>query len=104
MNYFKIGERIRKIRKERAYSQEKLAELINISVTHMSHIETGNTKLSLPVFAELATMLNVSADYLIFGYDDKTNSEKLLSIISNCSDKEIEIITNIAQTIKDKGL
>ncbi len=47
---YEIGQKVRKFRKEKGYSQEKLAELVGISVTHMSHIETGNTKLSLAVF------------------------------------------------------
>ena len=45
MNYCEIGQKIRKYRKAKKLSQEKLAELVNISVTHLSHIETGNTKL-----------------------------------------------------------
>lgn len=48
MDYYAIGQRIRKIRKAHKLSQETLSERIGISVTHMSHIETGNTKLSLP--------------------------------------------------------
>ncbi len=31
----------------------------------MSHIETGNTKLSLPVLVDLAAALNVSTDELL---------------------------------------
>lgn len=48
MDYYEIGQRIRKMRKAHEFSQEELAEKIGISTTHMSHIETGNTKLSLP--------------------------------------------------------
>ncbi|MBQ2464755.1 MAG: helix-turn-helix transcriptional regulator, partial [Treponema sp.] len=46
MDYIKIGQRIRDFRKEKKMSQEQLAEQIGISPTHMSHIETGSTKLS----------------------------------------------------------
>ena len=53
MDYYAIGQRIRKFRKAQNLSQEALAEQANISTTHMSHIETGNTKLSLQVFADL---------------------------------------------------
>ena len=53
MDYYAIGQRIRRIRKAHGLSQEELAEKVGISTTHMSHIETGNTKLSLPVFVEL---------------------------------------------------
>lgn len=57
MDYYTIGQRIRKIRKAHGLSREELAEKVGISTTHMSHIETGSTKLSLPVFVELAKIL-----------------------------------------------
>lgn len=62
MDYYAIGQRIRRYRKAQGLSQEQLAEKVNISTTHMSHIENGGTKLSLQVFAELAEALHVSAD------------------------------------------
>ncbi len=42
MDYYEIGQRIRKIRKAHGMSQEVLAEKADISTVHMSHIETGN--------------------------------------------------------------
>ena len=57
MDYCAIGQRIRKIRKAHGLSQEELAEKVGTSTTHMGHIETGNTKLSLPIFVELAKAL-----------------------------------------------
>ena len=53
MDYIQIGRRIRNIRKSKNMTQEKLAEIVDISLTHMSHIETGSTKLSLPVLADV---------------------------------------------------
>lgn len=66
IDYYEIGQRIRKHRKARGLSQESLAEAVNISTTHMSHIETGNTKLSLPVLVDLSQALGVSTDTLLF--------------------------------------
>ena len=65
MDYYLIGQKIRKYRKAQGISQEQLAERIGVSVTHMSHIETGNTKLSLPVFVAIADSLNVRTDDLL---------------------------------------
>ena len=65
MDYYKIGQRIRKVRKAQGLSQEQLAERVGISVTHMSHIETGNTKLSLAVFVRLARSLDIQTDDLL---------------------------------------
>ena len=39
-DYYAIGQRVRKFRKSQNLSQEQLAELVNISTTHMRHIET----------------------------------------------------------------
>ncbi len=74
MDYYAIGQRIRKYRKAQGLSQEALAERVDISTTHMSHIETGNTKLSLQVFADLAEALQISVDSLL--YDANENSKQ----------------------------
>ena len=66
MNYAEIGQRIKKYRKQKNLSQEQLAEKVNISPTHMSHIETGATKLSLQVLVDLAQALDTSTDSLLF--------------------------------------
>ena len=66
MDYYKIGQKIRKYRKAYNLSQEQLAEKVGISVTHMSHIETGNTKLSLPVLVDISKALDVRSDDLLF--------------------------------------
>ena len=66
MNYYEIGQRIRKYRKAYSLSQEQLADKVGISPTHMSHIETGNTKLSLPVLVKISKALSVQTDELLF--------------------------------------
>ena len=102
MDYYKIGQRIRKYRKANGMSQEQLAERIGISVTHMSHIETGNTKLSLPVFVDIARTLEVQTDDLLNEkIDNKTTSfGELADILESCSTQQIRIITDMAKATK----
>lgn len=94
MDYFKTGERVRKIRKAHDISQEMLAEMIDVSVTHMSHIETGNTKLSLPVIEKIALALNISIDYLVFGEERSENQycRQIEEILSTCSSENARIL------------
>lgn len=80
MDYYEIGQRIRKIRKAHGLSQEELAEKIGISTTHMSHIETGNTKLSLPVLVSIASVLEVQTDDLLFEQTNASRSNALNEI------------------------
>lgn len=55
----KLGTRIQKLRKSLGYSQEELAEKINISRTHMGHIEQGRKSPSLKVMEKLSKILKV---------------------------------------------
>lgn len=102
MDYFKIGQQIRKYRKAHGLSQEQLAEQIGISVTHMSHIETGNTKLSLPVFVDIARVLEVQTDDLLCKKpsERKTSFNELTELLENCSTQQIRVITNVAKATK----
>lgn len=110
MDYYEIGQRVRKFRKAHQLSQEELAERIGISTTHMSHIETGNTKLSLPVLVSLATALEVSADDLLFDNTVVTRDsviDDLTSLLENCSVAQVKVLKDIikaAKTSMDKHL
>lgn len=103
MDYYEIGQRIRKVRKAKGMSQEQLAECANISVTHMSHIETGNTKLSLEVFAAITLALGACADELLFGLTDNAGIrafEEINNILIGCTPKELCVVLDIVQTTK----
>ena len=68
MDYYAIGQRIRRIRKAKGLSQEQLAEMVNISTTHMSHIENANTKMSLAIFVKIAEALEIETDALLYDH------------------------------------
>ena len=98
MDYYAIGQRIRKYRKAQGLSQETLAERVNISTTHMSHIETGNTKLSLQVFADLVDALNVSADSLLYDASDfskQTAYQEITDILDQCTPAQAQALKEI---------
>ncbi len=104
MDYYAIGQRIRKIRKARGLSQEKLAEKVGISTTHMSHIETANTKMSLPTFVELASVLEVRTDELL--YDDRpedrsTSIAYITELLDDCTIQQVRIIEDIVKAAKE---
>lgn len=102
LDYYKIGQKIRKARKAADLSQEQLAEKVNISVTHMSHIETGNTKLSLPVLVDIAWALQVRTDTLLFDTERVGGHyrEELAEITKDCSDAEMKFMTEILQSCR----
>ena len=58
--YKYLGLNIAYYRKEKGLSQNDLAELVNISRTHMSRIETANCAVSLDVVFDICDVLSVS--------------------------------------------
>lgn len=103
MDYYKIGQRIRKYRKAQHLSQDELSEKVGISVTHMSHIETGNTKLSLPVLVELASVLEVRTDDLLFDEypPNKTvSAHDILHTLDSCTAQQAQVIKDIVLATK----
>ena len=103
MDYYQIGQRIRKYRKAYGLSQEQLAEQIGISVTHMSHIETGNTKLSLPVLAALARALDVRTDDLLYAAaagDKPTQVDEIAALLEDCTPQQTAILAEILRAAK----
>lgn len=102
MDYYKIGQQIRKNRKAHGFSQECLAEQIGISVTHMSHIETGNTKLSLPVLVEIARVLEVPTDDLLCERppEREISISELAEVLESCTTQQVRIITDVVRATK----
>lgn len=59
-----LGERVRKLRKERGYSQEKLAEHAGIHENHVRRIEGGIANPSYIVVVKIAKALRVAPSEL----------------------------------------
>lgn len=62
--YRHLGLNIAYYRKRKGLSQSHLAELINISRTHMSRIETADCAVSLDVVFDICDALDVNPSHL----------------------------------------
>ena len=60
----KLGKQIKMVRTSKRMTQEELAEMIDVSPTFISLVETGTKALSLSKAIELADVLKVSMDVL----------------------------------------
>lgn len=101
VDYTAIGKRVKQLRKERNLSQQQLAEKIGVSIPHMSNIETGSTKFSLPVLIRLANALGVMPDVLLF---DQVNPEgkvrgmvikEIASQLADCTEVQMLMLEEI---------
>lgn len=77
-----IGSRIREIRKIKGLTLEQLAESAEISANFLWEIEQGRKGMKVQNLAKLATALDVSADYLLFGIRENDADGKLSNMLS----------------------
>lgn len=78
LDYKEIGRNIRRYRKSCKLKQKDLAEKVNLTEQHISHIETGCTKLSLPTLVAIANALSIDCNTLL-GTTLTNSQEKLMN-------------------------
>jgi transcriptional regulator with XRE-family HTH domain len=102
LDYKKIGIRIKHERLKQNISQEKLAEFINMSKEHVSHIECGTTKLSLPALVKICNSLEITPDLLLLDSLYKSSEylkDEFSKIIENCNNLDLKLIIETAKAI-----
>lgn len=103
IDYNDIGSRIRAVRTEKEMTQERLAELVGVGTTHISHIETGNTVPSLKALIGIINALKCSADELLCIEIEKAkplHDAWLSEELSDCSDVERRILADTLRAVK----
>ena len=89
-----LGRAIKLARINKSLSQEQLTEIVDITPTHLKHIESGHRKPSVGVLFRLARVLQFSIDDLIFPEKDlpSLNLQKAQLLLRECDDKQLDII------------
>lgn len=65
-----MGKRMKEQRKLLGFTQEQMAEKLNISIKHYGGVERGLAGLSLENLVEVSDILGVGLDYLVKGIDE----------------------------------
>lgn len=78
MSLERFGENVRSERKKQGYSQEDLAEKVEISRTYLSQIEQGRAQnLSLRLAQRLSTVLGIKSPYQEDDEDEEKDEEDI---------------------------
>lgn len=94
----KPHERIQRLRKEKGYTRETLADEIGYSSKTLQKIEQGKQDISSNALCQLADVLGVSTDYLLCRTNYTSINNEMISHEIGLSDASIE---NIKDVIKD---
>ena len=95
-----LGERIKREREKKKITQEKLAEMIDCSIAHISHVETGRTEPSLKLVIKIINSLQISSDLLLCDYLQQAEyvfENELADIMEECTETEIKFVVENAK-------
>lgn len=103
VDYIKIGQRIRTARTKLGWQQAEVAFRAGLTTSHMSHIETGQTKVALPTIVKIANTLSVSVDELLCDSLEQVKSvydKKIAEELADCDAAELQAMLEIIHTTK----
>ena len=102
LDYKAIGKRIKIARIKADMKQEKLAEKSGLSPTHVSNVETGTTKASLPALVSLANALGVTVDDLLCDnlIHARVQFERdIAELLEGCDNYEIRMVKDMTEAL-----
>lgn len=103
IDYAAVGKRIKMARNKIGITQEKLAELAHLSTSHVSKIETGDTKLGLPTIVDIANALHTSVDALLADsvvYPEVFLKKDVEALLEGLSRSELRIMTETMTALR----
>lgn len=104
VDYISIGKRVKQFRSKRGLSQEVVSELSGLTPAHFSHVETGNTKVSLPSLVKIANALDVTMDDLLtdnIPHTKHVTMKEMNDLLSDCTDGEARALLHILKAGKE---
>lgn len=95
-------ERLAALRKERAFTQQQMADKIGMHVSQLKRYESGASQPTIEVFRRIALALNVSADMLLFEAEERGPDERLklqFEAVSKLDEKEREAVETVIASV-----
>lgn len=102
IDYKDLGKRIRAERRRQDLTQEKLAEMADISDSFLGHIERGGRTLSIETLAKLANALNLSIEYIVcgeFNYQPDMLPTEIHDALNQMNSSQRRVFLNIMKTL-----
>ena len=93
----KVGERLRKLRKELKLSQEYVAKELGINRTSITLIESGQRDISAKELEKLAEIYGVTMKEILNGVESEKNVMAFARAFNQLTDEDQDEIMNLIQ-------
>lgn len=95
-----FAKNLRKFRKQKGYSQERLAQELYYGYTAIANYESGRNEPSIDDLVRLAEILDVTLDELV-GVRDTVAEKKLLSSFKKLNSENKNRILDLMQALQN---
>lgn len=92
-----LGTIVRSARMRKGYTQEQLAEQLDITPAHLKHIENGRRLPSVPVLFHMMELLDFSVDELVFPKESGTWTVHT----DGLTPREIDALERLVEAMKE---
>ena len=102
-----MGDRMKSKRLQLGYTQERDAELTDISFSTYSKIENAIQSPSLDTLIRISIVLDISMDYLIFGNEnikkDIDDFSDIITLLQNADFKQVQYVYELLSQLLSKA-
>lgn len=102
LDFALIGRRIKEVRTDKKLTQEYLANVTNVNVSHISNIETNKVKVSLTLLVNICNALDTTIDSILGNeYHNPTSiiEKELMNTIKNMDNEKKKQLLRIAKVL-----
>lgn len=106
LDYIKIGRRIKIARLEKGLNQSDLGAMVGCSNNHMSHVEVGQTKVSLSMLVKLSVILEKDFDYFLldtpYVRQERIINSEIFEKLKQCSSMTLVTASKILDALLEQ--
>lgn len=101
-----MGQKIRKLRRERDWTQQELGERAGINFRNLTHYEGGRLKPGLKILSRLAEVFQVPLESLMESPPETTSSSlrdpelrRYVELLDGMNDEDRQTVKNVIQAM-----
>lgn len=106
IDFVRVGQRIKSARQEKGLNQAELGRLVGCSNNHMSHVEIGQTKVSLTMLLKISCVLEKDLNYFLldtpFAQRDCIIDTEIASKLQQCNPATLVAVNKMIDILLDQ--
>lgn len=101
LNFESISKKIKEVRISKGYTQEYVANMVDVNTSHISNIENNRVKISLPTLVHICNVLDITVDYALSSEYTVSSplDNEILKELHSCTEEKKEKILQIIKIL-----